>query len=274
MTADAYIAVANTEIFRRSDSSWKQTRCDRTVQEYWSSHFWSTPTEAAWIWNQLDDRTDIPPGGALPKHLLWAFLFLKVYACSQKVHCTLVGGVDEKTFTKWSWAFVKAMVDSLYFDVIVWENRFRGWDGHTPGLTTCDGKDCPVHDQWPFNNNLYSYKLHGPAYRYLIAIAISDGSIVGVFGPFEAGPNTDLVIFRQAMQPLMCTNEITETDDGFGSDRQNRKKRQALTSRWRRQKNIVGARQENIHSIFDEFNVLSSVFHHSKLLFCRCSIHC
>jgi hypothetical protein len=147
-----------------------------------SGHFWSSPEEASWIWNRLDEKNHLPVGGAQPKHLLWAFILLKIYAPSQKVHCTLAGGPDEKTFVKWSWLLVRAMVDSLFEEVIVWENRFRNWDGKTVGLTTCDGKDCPVHDQWPFDRTLHSQKLNGPAYRYLVAIAITDGSIVGVLG--------------------------------------------------------------------------------------------
>lgn len=264
VTPDQFISIAEQEVFRRSNG-WKQTRCERTVREYWVSHFWSSPQEASWLWNKLDDDNNLPVGGAQPKHLLWAFVFLKVYAPSQKIHCTIVGGPDEKTFAKWSWAFIKAMVDSLYHEVIVWENRFRGWDGKTVGLTTVDGKDCPVHDRYPFDPGLYSKKLNGPGCRYLVALSIADGSIVGVFGPKKCGNNPDLKIFRDEMLPLMCCNEITETDNGFGSDAHTRKKRQALTSRWRIQKNIAGARQENCHSIFDEFNVLSSVFHHSKV---------
>jgi hypothetical protein len=263
VSPEAYRNIAEQEIFRRSNA-WKPTRCDKTVREFWSSHFWSSPEEASWIWNRLDEKNHLPVGGAQPKHLLWAFILLKIYAPSQKVHCTLAGGPDEKTFVKWSWLLVRAMVDSLFEEVIVWENRFRNWDGKTVGLTTCDGKDCPVHDQWPFDRTLHSQKLNGPAYRYLVAIAITDGSIVGVFGPRKAGANPDLKIFREEMAPLMCSNEITETDNGFGSDLKTKKKLQALSHKWRVQKNVLGGRQENVHSIFDEFNVLSSVFHHSK----------
>jgi hypothetical protein len=49
-------------------------------------------------------------------------------------------------------------------------------------------------DQWPFDRSLHSQKLNGPTYRYFVAIAISDGSIVGAFGPHKAGANPDLKI--------------------------------------------------------------------------------
>ena len=44
------------------------------------------------------------------KHLLWALLFLKIYA-TENVHASLAGGVDHKTFRKWSWIFVKAIAN-------------------------------------------------------------------------------------------------------------------------------------------------------------------
>ena len=47
---------------------------------------------------------------AAPKHLLWALLFLKIYA-TEYVHCAFAGGVDPKTFRKWCWIFVKAIAN-------------------------------------------------------------------------------------------------------------------------------------------------------------------
>jgi hypothetical protein len=42
---------------------------------------------------------------AMPKHLLWAALFLKTYE-AEGVLAGMVGPVDEKTFSKWVWYFV------------------------------------------------------------------------------------------------------------------------------------------------------------------------
>ena len=45
------------------------------------------------------------PEGAHPAHLLLCLMFLKIYA-TETVLCTMAGGVEEKTFRKWSWMFV------------------------------------------------------------------------------------------------------------------------------------------------------------------------
>jgi hypothetical protein len=55
---------------------------------------------------QLWQRCSFPPK-TMPKHLLWALLFLKTYA-TEPVLCSIVG-TTRKTFRKWSWPIVKAI---------------------------------------------------------------------------------------------------------------------------------------------------------------------
>lgn len=64
--------------------------------------FGVTPLTCAIIWNRL--RTVIPEGGS-PNHLLWALLFMKIYA-TEHVNRSLTGA-DEKTLRKWIWTFVE-----------------------------------------------------------------------------------------------------------------------------------------------------------------------
>jgi hypothetical protein len=63
VSPEAYRSIAEQAIFRRSNA-WKPTRCDKTVREFWSSHFWSSPEDASWIWNGLDEKNHLPVGGA------------------------------------------------------------------------------------------------------------------------------------------------------------------------------------------------------------------
>jgi hypothetical protein len=79
VSPEACQVIAEQEIFRRSNA-WKPTRCDKTVREFWSSHFWSLPEDTSWIWNRHDEKNHLPVGGAQPKHLLRAFILLKIYA--------------------------------------------------------------------------------------------------------------------------------------------------------------------------------------------------
>lgn len=60
-----------------------------------------TPLVCSVAWKKLSAKL---PEKAKPRHLLWALLFLKVYATE---HCNrALTGVDEKTFRLWSWRFV------------------------------------------------------------------------------------------------------------------------------------------------------------------------
>ena len=49
-------------------------------------------------------------GNVSPKHLLWALMFLKVYGVEATLS-SMAGGVDEKTYRKWVWIFVKAIAN-------------------------------------------------------------------------------------------------------------------------------------------------------------------
>ena len=65
------------------------------------------------VWGLLDHHSLLPKKG-LPKHMLWALYFLKVYP-KQGPGCSVVGAsagaVDPKTFWKWVWAFIVAIAE-------------------------------------------------------------------------------------------------------------------------------------------------------------------
>ena len=58
-------------------------------------------------WDFLGAYDLLPEGGRV-EHMLWALMWLKVHG-RQRTMCTLAGGVDKKTFTKWSMKFVYAL---------------------------------------------------------------------------------------------------------------------------------------------------------------------
>lgn len=66
--------------------------------------FGASPRVCFLLWSLLCGLC--PPQGK-PVHMLWALMFLKVYA-TEHVHAALAG-VDEKTFRKWQWKFVKLL---------------------------------------------------------------------------------------------------------------------------------------------------------------------
>jgi hypothetical protein len=59
------------------------------------------------------------------KHLLWALVFLKVYA-TEEIHCAIAGWPNADTFRKYSWYFVRKISELEDVEVIVWHSRFDG----------------------------------------------------------------------------------------------------------------------------------------------------
>lgn len=70
--------------------------------------FGTSPYVCASTWNKLFDEKALPDH-AQPKHILWALLFLKVYA-SEHILASMCA-CDEKTLRKWVWAMVEKMAD-------------------------------------------------------------------------------------------------------------------------------------------------------------------
>ena len=74
------------------------------------SVFGTNPTVLSITWNMIDEDGLDP--SAKPVHILWACMFLKIYA-SEAVNALLASGankgkpVNEETFRKWSWYFVR-----------------------------------------------------------------------------------------------------------------------------------------------------------------------
>lgn len=61
-------------------------------------------------------RKEHIPKGAEPKHLLWALLFMKVYA-TERILCSLAGGVDKDTFRKWRNIFIDEIARLFPYEV-------------------------------------------------------------------------------------------------------------------------------------------------------------
>jgi hypothetical protein len=71
------------------------------------SLFGASSTIVAEIWHRIEATVAAEDPNAKRKHLLWALVFLKVYATSEEVHCAIVGWPHLQTFRKYSWYFVE-----------------------------------------------------------------------------------------------------------------------------------------------------------------------
>jgi len=78
---------------------------ERKIEQF-KSWYGIVPARCSTIWSKLIAidwlrQTKRPQ----PKHMLWALLFLRSY--SSEAHlCSMVGGVDAKTFRKWLWFYL------------------------------------------------------------------------------------------------------------------------------------------------------------------------
>ena len=191
------------------------------------SNFGTSPEGCAAIWNLLDPYTTITTKGLSPKHLLWALMFLKVYA-KESIHCSMAGGVDEKTFRKWVWLFIyeisfleSAVLSGLFimsfltkkthckffpFSYIIWQKRFEG-DIANDCLITVDGTDYEIEQPKPFSKIWYDCKHNGPGVRYEVAVSINGGDIVWINGPYKSGSWPDIKIFRDGILHYLEADE-------------------------------------------------------------------
>jgi membrane protein YqaA with SNARE-associated domain len=82
---------------------------------YYQSLFGCSPEITAEIWYRVaphGGETSLTKG-AEPRHLLWALLFMKLYA-NDTALCAMVGGVDIKTFRFWTRYFIGKMSRTLF----------------------------------------------------------------------------------------------------------------------------------------------------------------
>lgn len=72
----------------------------------WMACFGVIPDVMADLWTRIDPANTMPDGAA-PHHLTWMFYFMKLYN-QEETNSINVGGVDEKSFRKWTWLFIEA----------------------------------------------------------------------------------------------------------------------------------------------------------------------
>lgn len=209
------------------------------------------------LWNLLRPTEKISEI-AEPKHLLWCLLFLRKYN-TEHDNCDLVGGTDPKTFRKWVWIFVKS-IHELKKDVIIFENRFRGWEFDTQCLISIDGVDCPIKEQYPFDSEIFSHKLNGPGYKYEVGVSITRGDIVWVNGPFKAGRGDHTIFIYDGLLSQLCDDEHVEVDGGYNGNDKMKGPTVARCRKDRQQKSVVRGRHENVNSRLKNYRVLDDIF--------------
>lgn len=96
------------KIARKKNVSMK--KASKSHETCFRSHFGTSSDIVAEIWFRLEKKL---VSSAYPWHLLWALLFMKVYA-TEPVLCSMCGGIDPKTLRKWTRYFTGMIAERLF----------------------------------------------------------------------------------------------------------------------------------------------------------------
>lgn len=147
---------------------------------------------------------------------------------------------------------------------IIFNKRFKDWNGVAVCLISVDGVDCAIKEPYPFSTSIFSKKLNGPAYKYEIGVCIATGDIVWVNGPFEAAKHDNTVFKEDGLKDALCDDEGVEVDAGYQDDEKFKNPKISQSRKDRREKSNVRSRHEIVNSRLKDFSVLDSVFRHTK----------
>jgi len=119
-----------------------------------------------------------------------------------------------------------------------------------------------------FSTQWYSHKHHGPGVRYEVAVSITSGHIVWVYGPFPCGGFNDLSIFRSKLKGMILPGERIIADRGYKDEvcdyvSQDMVYQDKFYS-------TVRARHEAVNRRIKQFNVVSQRFRHKLSLHFLC----
>jgi muconolactone delta-isomerase len=280
--------------------------CNSTVPSqlrFFKAHFGVSPFIAATVWNKLmdgDDGAYLIRSGTHIHHLLWCFLFLKIYGTedtmSSLVKC------DRKTFRFWTY-FVLLHISklkmvsrriSLLAAVLVtarhlfvtkstktttdkfvssttllflfaclqidWNNRYIGNNG-SRCLASIDGTDFQIQEPSPFNPCWYSHKFRGPGVRYEIGVGLQNGDIVWVNGPFPCGSHSDRKIANnEGLLASLGPGEYFLADGGYRGAMADTPT--GLNNADQRMKALARARHETVNGRFKQFGCMRQIWRH------------
>jgi hypothetical protein len=110
----SFLALGLRLLYKKSTTTTTTITTTNTQIRWFRSTFGASSDVCSHTWEILSHYKK-KPERALPKHLLWAMLFLKSYGSE----ACLAGlfGVAEKTYRKWIWLMLSA-ISSIYSKVV------------------------------------------------------------------------------------------------------------------------------------------------------------
>mmetsp|Transcript_13384 Transcript_13384/g.25123 ORF Transcript_13384/g.25123 Transcript_13384/m.25123 type:complete len:294 (+) Transcript_13384:69-950(+) len=250
-------------VYAGNNEKMENIQFNATNYSRFRSHYGTSPGVCAICWNQIANTL---PQHMVYSHLLWALMFLKVYATESVLASKC--GVDEKTYRDKVWTIVKCIA-SIKRRVIKLQNRFIGYNNLSTCLLTVDGTDFRIPEPTPFWSGWFSHKFKGPGLRYEVGLNIQNGWICWIKGPFAPGPWSDIKIFRGWLKWKLSPRERVEADHGYRGDFRAVCPNQCGNLEEYRMKMNARARHETVNRRLKQFNCLK-YFRHDKQLHVHC----
>ena len=236
--------------------NWQYT--EQSQKKDWATFYGIAPEVASNVWNKLVARGRIPNAGK-PKHLLFAYIFLKVYSGDKPM--SKIVGCHFNTFSKWAWIFIR-LVHGLHQEVIRFENRLINWDWtKTNASCTVDCTTFGCLDTFPFDKAMWDPKRERAGLKYEVAHSIHNASIVHWNGWFK-GSVSDIKIFRDCLKEKLEPTECVESDSGCSGEACLKNPDVAKSRKSKQQKGVVRARQETIFCKMKKFGSMSGIWIH------------
>lgn len=102
VSAETFVLQARLILGHRCNTS------PATEDRRFRANFGTTPAICAILWGMISPNETMPKGVKY-FHLLWALMFLKLYASEHVL--SGIAKCDEKTYRKWTWLFIMALAD-------------------------------------------------------------------------------------------------------------------------------------------------------------------
>lgn len=141
----------------------------------------------------------------------------------------------------------------------MWEDRLENTVPSTCYVSV-DGTDCPILEPTQFSQSWFCHKTNSPGLHYELAISIQKDIIVWING-YACGSWNDITIYRSCLKYELNDNEKVVADLGYRGDQTVDGKYEGSLNHIR-QKALIRARHETLHSRLKCFQILKCKYHH------------
>ena len=121
-----------------------------------------------------------------------------------------------------------------------------------------------IWETYPFDPDLWSFKLNGPGLRYEVGVCINTGLIVWLNGPYKPRRWVDITIFRHRMLYALGPDEWIVGDGGYRDGFQYVIPKRAGPQWLRKMTALATARHEIINSRLKVWAIIRNAYRYGQ----------